>query len=61
LVSGTPIVLTSFNTVCWDPNNGTALTAADVAKIDKVGIQVSSITTAIAVTSLCMTSIVFGQ
>ena len=58
-VSGTPIALTSFNTSCWD-NSGTALTTGDVAKIDEVGIQVSSTNTAITVTDLCMTSIVFG-
>jgi hypothetical protein len=53
-------VLTSFNTKCWD-GSGVALTAADVPTIDKVGVQVTSSTSAITVTSLCLESIVFGS
>jgi hypothetical protein len=60
LTSGTAMLLTSFNTACWD-STGTAFTAADAAKIDKVSIQVSSTTTAIPVTNLCITSITFGN
>jgi hypothetical protein len=55
-----PINLTSFNTKCWD-GSGTAFTADDAPKIDKVGIQVSSTATAITVTSLCLHQIVFGN
>ena len=56
--SGTPIVLTSFNTMCWNGSScGTSacapdaadktqccqqLQASDVANIDKIGVQLSS-------------------
>jgi hypothetical protein len=58
VASGTAIPFTSFNTACWD-NSGTSLTAANVAKIEKVALQVSSSSTAITVTSLCITGITF--
>lgn len=59
--SGAPIPLTSFNTACWD-NTGTALTAADVPSIDKVGVQISSdLTNAYTVSGFCLNSIVFGK
>jgi hypothetical protein len=60
----TPVLLTSFNTDCWDltGTKGTKLTAADVPNIDKVGLQVSpSKTTAITLTNLCLHSITFGN
>jgi hypothetical protein len=60
----TPVVLTSFNTDCWDltGTRGIKLTAADVPTIDKVGLQVSpSKTSAITLTNLCMRSITFGN
>jgi hypothetical protein len=60
LVSSAPVLLTRFNTACWD-NSGTAFTAADAAKIDKVGIQVSATTVAIPVTNLCLNGITFGS
>jgi hypothetical protein len=61
MTPGVPIPLTSFNTKCWEPAGGVAFTAADAAKIDKVGVQVSSTTAGnIAVTNLCLKSIVFG-
>jgi len=53
------IELTNFNTKCWD-GTGTALTTADVLTIDGVGLQVTSGTSAITVTNLCLNSIVFG-
>ena len=54
------MTLTSFTTACYTPATpGTALTAADVPNIDKVAIQVPSTTTAITVTSLCITGITF--
>jgi hypothetical protein len=56
--SGTAIPFTSFNTKCWD-DSGTALTAANVTKIDKVALQVNSGSTAVTVTSLCITGITF--
>jgi hypothetical protein len=60
LTSGTAIPLTSFSTTCYtSASPGTAITAADVPNIDKVSVQVSSGTTAIAVSSLCITGIAF--
>jgi hypothetical protein len=58
--SGAAMNLTSFNTACWD-GTGTAFTADDVPKIDKVGIQVSSVKTPITVANLCWHQIVFGN
>jgi hypothetical protein len=58
--TGAAMKLTSFNTKCWD-GSGTALTADDVPKIDKVGIQVSSTAAAITVANLCLRQIVFGN
>ncbi len=61
MTSGT-MTLTSFNTKCYDtPADGVALTAADVPNIDKVSVQVSSGTAAIAVSSLCITGITFAK
>jgi hypothetical protein len=60
VTSDTPIPLTSFNTTCWD-GTGTSLTAADVSKIDRVGLEVVAARQEIPVTSLCLTSIVFGS
>ena len=54
------ILLTSFNTSCWD-NAGTFLTAADVPNITKVMIQAPSAKSAIPVNNLCMTGISFGN
>ncbi len=56
------IPLTSFTTTCYDTAKpGTAITAADVPNIDQVGIQVSSGTTAITVSNLCITGITFAK
>ena len=55
------LTLTSFSTTCYDTAKpGTALTAADVKNITKVSVQVTSTTTAITVTDLCLTGITFG-
>jgi hypothetical protein len=59
VTSGTAMALTSFNTSCWN-SSGTNLTAADLPKIDKVGLEVVSTQSEIAVSKLCLTSIVFG-
>jgi hypothetical protein len=63
MTSGTAITFTSFNTKCYDtPADGTALTAADVANIDQIGVQVSSnATAAITVTKFCITGIAFTK
>ncbi len=51
---------TSFTKTCYDTASpGTAITAADVAKIDQIGIQVPSGSSAIDVKSLCITGITF--
>jgi hypothetical protein len=54
------ISFTSFNTLCWD-GSGTSLTLADVYKIDKISVQVSSGFAAVSVTNLCLNRIVFGS
>jgi hypothetical protein len=61
LKPGVAMPLTSFTRTCYDAAKpGTALTAADVLKIDKVQVQVpSSATAAITVSELCITGITF--
>jgi hypothetical protein len=73
MTSGTAISLSSFSTQCWSgcPTGNAApagisdtsvcypLTAADVANIDLVGVQVSSTSSAITVSNLCLTGIKF--
>src|ERR1700690_1095942 len=60
LTPGTAIPLTSFSATCYtSASPGTAITAADVPKIDKISVQVSSGTTAIPVPNLCITGITF--
>ena len=62
MTSGMAIPFTSFNTKCYDtPPDGVALTVADVPNIDTVAVQVSSGSTAIAVTDLCITGITFSM
>ena len=58
LTSGTAIILTDFKT---EPENNTpvALTNEDVPNIDLIGVQVTSTTTPITVTNLCITGIAF--
>ena len=58
--SGNKVALTAFNTKCWD-GSGVSLASADLSKIDKMGIQVSSTSAAITVANLCLTSIVFAK
>jgi hypothetical protein len=59
--SGGPVALTAFNTRCWD-NTGIFLTAEDVLKIDKMGVQVSSNDKqAFTVTDFCLTGVRFDS
>jgi hypothetical protein len=60
MTPGTLIPISKFNTKCWN-GLGDALTEADAAKIDKIGVQVSSDSEAIAVNDLCLQSIVLGN
>jgi hypothetical protein len=61
-MTGSALTITSFTTTCYDTAKpGTALTAADVPNIDKVGVQVSSGTAAISVSKFCITGITFGK
>ena len=60
LSSGTQVLLTRFNTACWD-NSGLAFLAADAPRIDKVSLQVSSTATAITLNNMCLNSITFGD
>lgn len=54
------ISFTSFTKTCYDTASpGTAITAADVSKIDQIGIQVPSGSAAISVSNLCITGITF--
>jgi hypothetical protein len=54
------IAFTKFTKTCYDPASpGTAITAVDVPKIDRISIQVPSSSTAIDVKSLCITGITF--
>jgi hypothetical protein len=61
LTSGTPMTLTKFATDCYATAPVGLLAAADVQKIDKISVEVFSASTAITVTSLCITGITFGQ
>jgi hypothetical protein len=57
---GLSVLFTNFNTACWD-GSGTRLAAADVANLDKLGIQIPAATTAIAVANLCLLGITFTK
>jgi hypothetical protein len=57
---GTPVPLSKFNTQCWN-DLGAALSEADAVNIDKIGVQVSSGSEEIAITNLCLNSIVLGN
>jgi hypothetical protein len=59
--SGEKVTLTAFNTKCWGDATTVLLTEADIPNIDKVGIQVSSGSSAIDVTNLCLKSVEFGN
>ena len=62
LTPGTAIPLTSFSTTCYtSASPGTAITATDIPNIDKVSVQVSSTTSLITVTNLCITGITFAN
>jgi hypothetical protein len=57
--SGEDISLSAFNTKCWD-KTGVDLTTDDVAKIDKMGLQVSADDKkAYTITDLCVTKVTF--
>jgi hypothetical protein len=60
VTSGMQVPLTGFNTACWD-NSGIQFTPADAPKIDQVGVQVSSMSTAITLTNMCLNSFTFGN
>ena len=61
MTSGTAMAITDFKKECWT-DAGVALTEADSASIDKVGVQVTSTTaSAITVSDLCMTKIELGN
>ena len=60
MTPGTALPLTTFNSKCWD-GSGDFLTESDGAKVDKVSVQVSSTASEIAVSSLCLTKIDFGN
>lgn len=60
ITSNTTYSLTKFNSACWD-NSGISFTPSDAAKIDQVGLQVTSSTAnAFTLTNLCLESIDFG-
>jgi len=62
MTPGTAIPFTSFSATCWDTAApGTAITAAQVANVDKIAVQVTSTSSAITVTDLCITGITFAK
>jgi len=61
LASGTAIPLTKFATDCYNTTPTGVYAAADIPKIDKVSVEVFSASTAITVTSLCITGITFAK
>jgi hypothetical protein len=60
MTSGTAVKLSSFNTECFF-GSGTALSAGDVPRIDKVAVQVPSRRTAVTLKDFCLTKIEFGN
>jgi hypothetical protein len=64
MVSGQPILLTSFSTQCWSTACKAPckkLTADDIPNIDKVGIQIcADTTTSYTADPYCLDNIVFG-
>ena len=61
ITSGTTISLSKFNTKCWGDPTTVNLDLADLPMVDKMGVQVSSTTTAIAVQDLCIEKIEFAK
>jgi hypothetical protein len=59
--SGSALTLTKFNTKCWGDASTVLLSADDLPKIDKVGVQVSSGSAEIAVNDLCLEKVEFGK
>jgi len=60
VTSGGSVRLTSFNTDC-SFGSGDLLPAADVRKIDKVGVQIPSRRTALKLENFCLNKIVFTK
>lgn len=59
--STTAVDLLSFNKACWD-NTGVFLSAADIPRIDKIGLQVLPLQAqSIPLANLCLQSITFGN
>jgi hypothetical protein len=61
MTSGKPIELSSFSTQCYGGPKDVKLKVEDLPRIDKLGVQVSSTTSAIKVESLCLTDVSFGK
>lgn len=61
MISGKSIELSSFSTQCYGGSNDVKLKPEDLPRIDKLGVQVSSTTTAIKVENLCLTDVSFGK
>ncbi|MBN2573822.1 MAG: hypothetical protein JXP73_04590 [Deltaproteobacteria bacterium] len=60
ITPGTSVSFSRFSTDCWDAANpGTYIASADVPYVDKIGIQVPSASSAIAVNNLCLVGITF--
>jgi hypothetical protein len=58
--SGSSYHLTGFNTLCQD-GSGAQFAVSDAALIDQIGLQVTASTSAIAVSNLCLGSIMLTQ
>ena len=62
VTSGLPVSFTNFVTDCFNTAPvGARITAADVANIDQIAVEVVSGSTAITVTNLCITKIAFTK
>jgi hypothetical protein len=61
MTSGKSIALSAFSTQCYGGSSDVKLKEDDLPNIDKVGVQVSSGSTAISVDNLCLTRVVFGR
>jgi hypothetical protein len=62
MTSGLPIPFTNFVTDCYNTAPvGARITAADVANIDQIAVEVVSGSSAIAISNLCITKITFTK
>jgi hypothetical protein len=61
LSPGIPILFSSFKSQCWGGTSTVYLSAADVPRIDQIGVQVVSDTVPVSAKNLCVTGITFSR